>query len=618
MPVSDSTLDFTTQFDLTSSPKKFVLTDIAGYVAAGSANEDIRGNFKIVDPLANLIHDNYTTFNTSLPDIVGATSFIKNDISIPLVTTTGLQLNGDYVIDYKVRVDDPITVVDVGTKKFTIVGDAAKKALIDLGTQIIVVRSTGNNATYTLVAVVVAGADLEIEVSEAIADATADGSIQFANQEEFTTQETVTLSAVCPTVAITHVVDCNCGTIRSVDATTYGDNATIVTRTHTVSYPAPLGIADVTETSISVDTIDITPIYTKTWTTEIATTVSYTTTNGTILCSITGSRDVVVNCDLSLCQLSCCLLKLDTRYLTSLADNGKHSKATQDIFNTLTRVAGQLIPLWQMARDCSERERAETLLAEIKELAGCGDGCGCDDDTVPVQIVPICGAGSGTIVKVVQGTGITVTTVVSGSTTTYTVAIEDSLNTLINTLAPVNVVSGTGGTAVVKTVVNGVDTYTVSHTGSVGDTVEELGISVEFKFTDAVALTTTVTPTICFEKGDTRFEASGTHTWTIETIGGSADDFAAIKFTDFLTTTTDCFIVQCELVKYSDALPSYVLQVPLEVKVIWIDDDLAYFLFTDNNGNPISLSALAKLLASYNTTTEQYAVTFHVLIKANY
>ncbi len=441
---------FTVAFDKTEG--EFSLADGTDYDGDGIELEDVRGCFtNVEDPLENVLHAN-TDFDDA--DILPDSSLLYTGISLP-TDTNGDVLEGDYSFTYGIKVDAPITAVNTGAKTFTIVGDYA--ALITSSGTITVVRSTGNNDDYTVVTAVYGGANTVITVSEVVPSAVADGSIQYEDQAIYSTTRTVTYSDEIATVDIDVEVDCFSGTFTSTDATSYGATATLISRTHTIKYPAALEKADVVSTSIASAVIVVTPIYTKTWTSIVTSVVEYDLGDGdTISATITGSQDTVVSCDLSLCEISCGVIALENRYTAAQTANPVRAK---EYYDQLTRVF-QLVSEFEMQSKCSQNDLAAATLAKIRVAGEFTADCGCDDSDEPVQIVPI--GGSGTTSVVSAGTGISVSS--SGSSTvTYQVSLSQSYLDIIAALAPVNVVAGDAYIDVVESTVGGVQTFTVTN-----------------------------------------------------------------------------------------------------------------------------------------------------------
>lgn len=444
-------LNFTVAFDRTNSPANFQNEDTTPYSTLGIDLADIRGNFtNVIDPLGNVIHNNTSW---SSPDIVASSSLLYTGLNIP-TDTNGDILEGQYAFTYNIKVDNPIIGVNQGTKKFTIDGDFTSS--LSGATSIVVVRSTANNGTYTIVSVVLSAGDTVIEVSEAIPSGTIDGSIQFSTQTVYSKIINVTYEDVVPVVNIQVITDCFCGNYFSEDRTDY-TNCTIVSRTHTVKYPAALNKADVVSSGAA---ITVTPIYTKTWTSIVESEITISLTGGgTISALITGSKDTDVECDLSLCDISCCMLALNNRYLDARTTN---TTLADKYFKDLTRMI-QLAQMFRMAFECDQHDEAQLFIDEIKKVGNCTDACTCTDDE-PQQVIPICG-GSVNNVQVIAGTGITVTTTFQNNNYVYQVGLSSSIMAIINSVRPQNVVAGTG-ISVAYSLVGGVDTWTVTNTAT--------------------------------------------------------------------------------------------------------------------------------------------------------
>ncbi len=445
--------DITTavKFDLTTSPYSFKIDDITDYAGDSISPNDVRGVFKITDPIGNIIHNN---INFASPDILGSSTLQYSGLPIPLDINSKV-IQGKYLFDYSIVTDYPIIALNQGAKTFTVLGNRSAAS----GTITVVRSTTGNNATYTLVSAVFGGTNTVFTVSEVIPSAGTTGSIQFDQQPVFSaTQANATYSDVIPPVVIETDVDCFCGRLQSTDETNYPSTAIINSRTHKVFYPAALNITPITSSNAIVI---VSPIYTNTWTSTITTDLTITNADGsTIDVIITGSEEFVVDCDLSLCQISCCLMALNNRYLNDKTSNPVKAA----VYLAQLNRAFQLVELFRLNQQCGNETAAANQLTELRQVANCTSGCGCSDNSIPQIIVPTCGSGgSGSTTVVTAGTGITVTTTVNGNIVTYSVKIADSVMAIINSLAPVNVVGGTGIT-VVKTVVGGVDTYTVTNT----------------------------------------------------------------------------------------------------------------------------------------------------------
>ena len=469
-------LDFIIKFNQTNDPANFDLEDNTDYTALGIDEDNVRGNYtSVTDPLGNTIHSN-TDFST--PDVDGTSSLLYTGILIP-TDVAGDILEGQYSFTYGIKVDDAIIAVNQGGGTFTVLGDRA--ALITAAGSIIIVRSTGNNGTFTVTSAVFGGVNTVITVVEAIPSGTADGAIQYSNQTLYSKTETVTYSDLIPAVSIEVQTDCFCGILKSIDETNYG-TATILSRTHTVKYPAALSIADIVSSNA---TITVSPIYTKTWTTIITSTISIDLGGGnTIEATITGSEETLVDCDLTLCDISCCVLALNNRYLDARTAN---PPLAAKYFADLTRIM-QLIDMFQMFNSCNQHDEANEALAEIKKVGNCTDACQCTDDE-PSIVIPLCTSGGSANINVTAGSGITVTTSLVNGNYTYQISLSASILSIINSVAPVEIVAGTG-ISVAYALIGGVDTWTITNTAPY-TAQNRMDFLTRLQYTGATAVTIT-------------------------------------------------------------------------------------------------------------------------------
>lgn len=593
-----SAVDFTIKFDQTNDPANFSLEDTTDYVGDSIALEDVRGCFtNVEDPLGNIIHAN-TDFSS--PDIEPASSLIYTGIDIPTDVNDDI-LEGEYEFTYGIKVDKPITAVNTGAKRFTIAGDWVTE--ISASTSIVVVRSTGNDGTYTISTVTLNGSNTEIVVTEVVPNATADGSIQYSSQAVYSQTNTVTYNDVIAVIDIDVEYDCFCGSLTSTDATSYGSTATILSRTHTVVYPAALEHADVTSSSA---VITISPIYTKTWTTIIETTVEYAISGGTIEVTITGSKDTVVDCDLSLCDISCGVIALENRYTNAQTTNPVLAKT---YFEQLTRIF-QLVSEFKMQQECGQNDKASETLGKIRTAGDFTADCGCDDSDEPQQIVPLCGSAATSSI-VTAGTGISVSASGSG-TITYQVSLSQAYLNIIAALAPVNVVAGTG-ISVVKTTPGGVDTYTITNDAPF-DPLNTQQAQCFISYSNFAAPTVSVTTSYIVKEGSNMTDmvvASGGN------VGVGLWKYEANYFTvtGFQTTPNATFkpivsMVQLTTQTLAGVVTAqgnqYLTPQPIDVRILDQGSESFIFQFVEKaTGNPLSNYAMV-----YNRT-----ILVHIEIK---
>lgn len=237
----------------------------------------------------------------------------------------------------------------------------------------------------------------------------------------YTKTEEFDFCKLLPTVDITQVADCFCSKLTSTDITDYSNaDATVeaAVRLHTIIPPAGSGLSN-TVAALAAKTV--TPITTKTWSTTISTVVTWTFVDDIVEGTVTGAKEITVNCDVKLCDVYCCINSLNNQYKAALQVNAIKA---EDLFIRLNRI-NQLITLFDQAVKCGKLDTdGNGILTDILVVGDCTDECTCSDGTTPVQIVPLCGATPGGIVTVVAGAGITVTPNTVGDDTEYTVAME--------------------------------------------------------------------------------------------------------------------------------------------------------------------------------------------------
>ena len=129
---------------------------------------------------------------------------------------------------------------------------------------------------------------LTYSVLQTLGSGSVSGSIE---DLEFSKSFTFTYAATnTPTVVIDVESDVGLATISSTDETAFTVTKVLNTRTHTLTYPASWGSS--VSTSITVDSISLTDLYTGTYVTTISSTLTITQTDNLIIdATITGTED---------------------------------------------------------------------------------------------------------------------------------------------------------------------------------------------------------------------------------------------------------------------------------------------------------------------------------------
>ena len=456
MAIAD-VLDIKTTFRLDLSTEKFYFEDITPYLAESISFSDIQGSFKVIDPTGAVIYDN--------PDII--------DVS-----------------DLRTAA---ITGVNQGSKTFTIEYDRDFKLAVD--TPFEVFDSTGNNGFYTLVSFTVVAGESVITVAETIPDATVDGEMYYkifppvevpkdaagnllvgiysitytilnsggAQDGTYSVTKTFDFCYEEPTINISQAVSCSSSSLTSNDLTDYSSGTNTinetVTRVHTIVPPAGSGLSNTVGSTV---TLVASPISTKTWATTIVTTVLLEYVNQFFIQDeLSGSKEIVVNCEESLCDAYCCIALLESDYRAALTTN---LSLADTLYEKLLEISIYMT-LFTTALSCGRTEDATAFLNRILAIGNCQPGCSCDSPD-PILIVAIGGA-TGAISVVEGGVKITVTSNTVGDTTTYIVNVDATTSAKIDLLRNTTVTAGTGINVVEDPpLLDGTVNYTVSSTVS--------------------------------------------------------------------------------------------------------------------------------------------------------
>lgn len=129
MPTIITAPSWNTTFDLTTIPKKFVLTDITDYTTASIPLTGVRGDFKITSPSGVVIWNN-TSYGSG-SDIVANVSLTINTIPLPNLANQAPE-KGVYTITYTVQINDgsnPIYYI-TDTKTFNFVHTTPKACIV--------------------------------------------------------------------------------------------------------------------------------------------------------------------------------------------------------------------------------------------------------------------------------------------------------------------------------------------------------------------------------------------------------------------------------------------------------------------------------------------------------
>lgn len=168
---------------------------------------------------------------------------------------------------------------------------------------------------------------------------------------------------------------------------------------------------------------------------------------------ITASATKDVQCG-NICDLYCCIKDQRSRVDRFKSKNRGKYLEELDILSKMIEY-GILID-W--ALKCDKGADIDTWTTKILELGNCESGCGCNDGEP--QLVQGLGLSSQDV-DVQEGSGIKVTESTSGDTTVWTVSLDATLNSKLNTIRE-SALSEGDGISISKSSSGYTDTYTIS------------------------------------------------------------------------------------------------------------------------------------------------------------
>lgn len=409
-------------------------------------------------------------------------------------------------------------------------------------------------------------------------------------------QRTYNFQCPCPEPEFQITVDCGNSTVKVEDVTDYGSNATITARVLKV-YPPP--VLNLPPYTTSAESITVSGIFTKTWTAEVITDVTYTFPDGsTLLKQIVGVQEFDVECDNDICKILCCISNLKKTYERLEC---KNPTAAQTFFDDKLKPLLLASTLYQMYSRCGDSTKAAELLADIKNITGCTDDCaGCNaDDDSPIEIIPSTASDSVTVVDS-PNNSIAITSTTVGSTTTYHLQVSSAIQNLLTTIRNVTVTTSTPSYLAIVTTTGGINVnYAVNWVGTIPAPVQRFQARIEIILnTNGVTFDYfRIDPTVIANIG-AAFQPSGSVQWKLgQNIPNVFNDIATIEIKNFLITPATPYIVHAQVMNstYSN-LPNGISQIACEVQ--WHDpgsDDVILRLIDPVTGQPWRLFELESL-----------------------
>ena len=395
-----------------------------------------------------------------------------------------------------------------------------------------------------------------------------------------------------PTVCLTSDVNCQGATITSYDSTDYGLYAT-VDRTHNLYPPPATGATTITGTQASLSSGS--PIYDKTWTQEVISTVTYNFPSGLIaIVGVEGSREIPVVCDLGMSKIFCCLKKVFDRYNRLYAVN---IVKANDLYIDTVKPMLEAMVMYNAAVAAGNTNGASYYYNLTIETSECGEDCGCSSSD-PQLIEPNIGSSNVTIVTSPDNS-ISVVPVVDGITTTYQIQVSAALqaalsaikNTVVTTATPTYL-------EVTSATVGNTTTYTVNY-----KPVGGLGYSTSMKRLLIDTATTGTSPANYMEVTSSEVANIGanivspatSHTVLLgQTVPNASSDAALVTIGNVLVDGTLPYQVTAEVMgKYSTAVVGSLADLDVEVLYSNVSSGAVTLrLINPTSGNPYTLADL--------------------------
>ncbi len=420
-----ASINIETKFNLAASPFKFNLALITNFVSESIDTNNVKANFKIVDPYNSTVYD-----NTSLvsPDLfgVGVTSITRSGSLVTVTTSASHGLTtGEYAsISGAVEADyngiHSVVVVNSLTFTYTISTTPATPAT---GT-IKCLKASMNKVVMPVdlaTGFPVAGT-YKITITTTVSGAVQPGT--------YVKEFTYAYSYARPVVSIEQLLSVFLPRITSKDNTTYAQNgvAPSVQRTHKIDYPPESGLSP-SQSSAEVVLINPPDVWNGIYITTINSILTYTMPDGLIVYDVVyASRPKEFLADPDLCCINSCLNELNDRYK---AASGVNNTLATDYYNQLQRSL-QLYNLYTYNIQCGNNSEAETNLADIYTVTNSNGGC-CTKPTG--QILPYNGYVGKTILEFSQGIPNFTGEYINYNNSLYKV-LENTLNTDNPTVSP--------------------------------------------------------------------------------------------------------------------------------------------------------------------------------------
>tara|TARA_R110001599_G_scaffold66248_2_gene187222 strand:- start:24405 stop:26222 length:1818 start_codon:yes stop_codon:yes gene_type:complete len=435
-----TTTDFNVSFLLGGSSKVFKFTDVTDYTSQGESLNDVTGRIKITAP-SGVVYNNLG----GSADITGSTSRINTtSIQVPLLSD-GTPEVGLYTFEYQ------STIGAVVVSKIKTFSYSYKKP------------TPSNQVTVDCLTPELSGSDTTNYLVNSLTpfDRFSITSVSAANNTISIAGEKVGFVAVGDTFSVTGSSAINGDyTVTGVDykfsstenntvitvasITSASTGGLVVTRKTTLFYPSVLQLPPLVGTQ---KTLDTSTFYSQTNEFLFKTKGYYEYTNGiSISDSFSSSKEIDVDCDIRLCDIFCCINSLFNDYIKYKEANNTTLAAIE--LERYVLATSHLASL-RTAFECGDTAAVDNLVTQIKKVAQCNSDCSCSDGT-PSIIGGLSGGGGSSSTSVVTsgGNGIDVSSSVSGSVTDFSLTLNSSVVSDIQSGLATSSVSSLSGSGI--------------------------------------------------------------------------------------------------------------------------------------------------------------------------
>lgn len=240
------------------------------------------------------------------------------------------------------------------------------------------------------------------------------------------------LSFEYPSISIGTEINCSASTLKATDDTDY-NGGSIVSRTFTIYPPAGAKYADGTDavkktTSLNVNVYGPN-FFTGLYNVSIESDVQWDLSNTfTLIDNLEGSVSPNAVCDTNLCDLLCCVSKVNDEYMALSKTNMTRAKQMEvNVIDPMMREFCLALGAMQCGNAVLLAEARDNVL----EISGC-ESCSCTSDK-PVMIIPIQSSNSEFTVTSNNNT-ISIVTTVNGSLTTFDLSVSSAIINVLNSL----------------------------------------------------------------------------------------------------------------------------------------------------------------------------------------